>query len=272
MRSTPWRTKAAARLVAATRASDMDEAVQRYVSGLRQKALQADISAGVAEPPYDPGALARVLGVKDVAARVLNCDGQVRLDPDDGLPIIEFDSRSTRGRKRFTIAHEVGHMVLWELCGGVQKRREMRTGVVLAETEIERLCNKLAVEILAPRSEVKKLWATKPSANLPRRTVAALLEIHRRYDVSLRFAAVRIRELHAPHASVALVNFARREFDWRIGVHPLRVWKAIDDWITDHPEATEGSGSYWEHGRSGVNTRSFWLKRISSDRLLIVQV
>lgn len=272
VRSMTWTTKTAARLIAATRASNMDEAVQRYITGLRQRGLQAGFSAGVTGPPYDPVALAHVLGVKHVEASVLDCDGQVRLDPEDGLPIIEVDSASTRGRKRFTIAHEVGHLVLWELCG-VKKRPERRTGVAFFETEIERLCNKLAVEILAPQSEVEELWAARSSASLLPRIVAALLEVHGRYDVSLRFAAVRIRELHAPRASLALVNLARREFDWHIGVRaPLRVWKAIDDWASAHPEETEGSGSYWEDGQSGISNRPFLLKRVSPDRLLMAQV
>lgn len=263
-----WKTKVARRLVASTDASNVEDAVCRYTARLRRRALADGLTVGVGEPPYDPSAFARVLGVEQVTTCDLACDGQIRVDDISGSLIIEVDSTSvSKGRRRFTVAHEVGHLILWEVCGGLRKRAEKR-GAGLRATEVERLCDKLAGELLCPSVEVHALLRAQQAAG-PRRNLVAILQLAKRYDVSLQFAAIRLREVCGLATGIALIDVARRQFDWHLGLPaPLKAWEAIEDWTTRHPEAVQGGGSYSEFGKAGMRTHPFWLRKLGADRLM----
>ena len=87
-----------------------------------------------------------------------------------------------RGRRRFTIAHELGHAVIEGLGSG--RPRHGR--------ELETICNMIAAELLLPRKVVQP-FLVKPN-------LVALFRLAQVFDVSLRTAAIRCKELCGLHS------------------------------------------------------------------------
>ena len=82
--------------------------------------LSAELRSGVEGPPTDLGAVAKRLKVRRICAEPLPVTGELRRD-DDGLSVI-YASGLDRGRRRFTIAHELGH-AFFEATGANTPRR-----------------------------------------------------------------------------------------------------------------------------------------------------
>lgn len=128
-----WTSAAARRIVEQSRsATTVEDAVQDVAARLLD---------GVRCPPTDLDVLKDRLNVTSVEAVArLPISGELRKG-DDGLTIV-YSSDLTPGRRRFTIAHELGH-ALFEGTG----RNCPRYG-----RELERICDLLAAEFLMPRA------------------------------------------------------------------------------------------------------------------------
>src|SRR5712692_4918711 len=148
-----FKTRASKSLLLAAGVESVHEAIPQYVAGLRQKAITRGLE-GAAVPPYDPNALAQVLGVYDVRRKNLDCDGRI-VRKGYGLTI-ELNKQTEQSRRiRFTFAHEVGHVILWDCAGAVRSLPARRHS---GPSEIERLCDMLASEILAPEADVRRMF------------------------------------------------------------------------------------------------------------------
>jgi len=134
--------------------------------------------SGHVEPNSSLEALARKLGVQDIIEERLPFEGGLFKAPDGRL-LIKLNTDSSPVRKRFTLAHEIGHLLL----GAVPGFR----GTCLSDDALERTCDKIAAELLMPSDRaadfVRKLGAPSPE-NL--RLVAS------EYVVSLQTAAIRL--------------------------------------------------------------------------------
>jgi hypothetical protein len=173
---------------------------------------------------------------------------------------------ASRQRKRFTIAHEVGHLVLWNASGGIKKIAARRS---TQKSEVEELCNKLAAEILAPQSEVLSLWRTSAAKMRTASKSDFILELAQRFDISVNFAAVRFKELCFPRGGVGLINIADRRFEW---AHRIRG----KDWLLTAllrvlPSRGEsGIDGYSVDIAEGIATIPFEWKNLANKRCLIV--
>jgi Zn-dependent peptidase ImmA (M78 family) len=94
--------------------------------------------------------MARHLGVSDIRGQRILADGQLR--KEDGRLVMEVNEKASSGRKRFTIAHEIGHLLLANGgdfgCGTVRSRGF--TPKKDADPLEERLCDFIAAEVLIP--------------------------------------------------------------------------------------------------------------------------
>jgi hypothetical protein len=265
MKKRNWHTNAAAHLRAQSVAESGEEGIVRSVAALRKKVLGDGQNAGVGAAPYDPIPLALSLGATDVRPADLGFDGHVI---QEGTRIlVEYDSSiASRQRRRFTIAHEVGHLILWNASGGIKKIAARRS---TEKSEVEELCNKLAAEILAPQAEVLSLW--KASAARMRTALKSdfIVELAQRFDISVNFAAIRFKELCSSRGGVGLINNADRRFEW---AHRVRG----KDWLLTAllrvlpTRAESGTDSYSVDVAGGIETIPFEWKNISSTRCLIV--
>ena len=117
------------------------------------------------------------LGINKIVEEPLAFEGGVFQLPS-GERIIKLNAKSPRARKRFTLAHEIGHLLLGKpglrsSCG--------------PDPALERKCDAIASELLMPTDE-----ATPFIRSLGKPSPEKLRAIASRFDVSLQAAAFRV--------------------------------------------------------------------------------
>ncbi len=140
-------------------------AVQTFVNRLRGSTSSLDD-------------LARNLGVEKIVEERLPFEGGL-FQAADGSLVIKLNAYSSQVRKRFTLAHEVAHLLLGTIPGHRKAGHN--------DSRLERACDMIAAELLMPAEDVvqfvNKLGGPSPD-NL--KTIASA------FDVSLRAAAIRL--------------------------------------------------------------------------------
>jgi Zn-dependent peptidase ImmA (M78 family) len=142
--------------------------------------------------------IATALGVEIAEKDVTSFDGALVRVPNSPIGIIAVRSSIREGgRKRFTIAHELGHLLLpghesSTVCGADRIENWAQD---LPDKEVE--ANRFAGELLVPSAIALKMLGT------PKPSFAAIEEIVRIFRTSLTASAYRFSDL-TPHA-VAIV-------------------------------------------------------------------
>jgi Zn-dependent peptidase ImmA (M78 family) len=134
--------------------------------------------------PVDLEALARGMGVSEIKFGNLREDG--RTTWAEGRTTIEVRADRPHPRQRFTLAHEIAHVLL---ANNRQRDVRLRKSSLDQDSE-ERLCDWIAAAILMPLEWIRPL-SHRPMTLRQLRAVASAA------DVSLSAAAVRISEVGA---------------------------------------------------------------------------
>ncbi|MDE0032540.1 MAG: macro domain-containing protein [Deltaproteobacteria bacterium] len=154
-------------------------------------------------PPFNPIYLAQMLGVQ-VEANSSVADARLA-ETEDG-PKIEFNPRQVRERVRFSIAHEVAHLLFADWNEQIRNRATTRVGG--DDWQLEMLCNLAASEFVLP---IGSLDASSTVPPLPE-----LMQQRRLFDVSteaflLRLARVASQPIGVFFASpIAATGRSRR--------------------------------------------------------------
>jgi IrrE N-terminal-like domain len=122
--------------------------------------------------------LARRLGVTRIIEQRLPFEGGL-FQLSDGELVIKLNSESSFVRKRFTLAHEIAHLLL----NTVPAHRSANQ----TDEDLERTCDLIAAELLMPAEE-----ATNFISGLGSPSPENLKAIASRFAVSLQTAAIRI--------------------------------------------------------------------------------
>jgi len=163
-----WRSAAARRLFRlAGNPSNIHDAILIAANSFRD---------GVPCPPTDLEAIGRRVNIRAVDLEILPFSGELRRD-GDGFKIV-CSKHLSPTRRRFTIAHEIGHAIL-ETTGP----RCPRFG-----GELERICNLLATELLMPET----LFVQRVGKDL---TLQRIFELANLFSTSLSSTAIRCAEL-----------------------------------------------------------------------------
>ena len=106
--------------------------------------------------PIDPYVLAKMRGIRDVIDADIESDGYILLRKSGY--IVHLNKLHTIERKRFTLAHEIGHTFFLDLSHDSSSENEINLEKsdfinADADTEEEQLCNVVAAEILMPRKQ-----------------------------------------------------------------------------------------------------------------------
>lgn len=99
----------------------------------------------LSELPIDIVSIARELGVRTIEPAHMKVDGYVGLAANGGL-VIRYRRGNSSERDRFTIAHEIGHLLIAEATGVPITTEKTRTGFNSEESA----ANQLAAEVLMP--------------------------------------------------------------------------------------------------------------------------
>ncbi len=153
-------------------------------------------AGGVQGPAVDVTALAQSEGVIVVAEPEANDFSGFLYQSGNSAPIIGVNSKHPPNRRRFTIAHELGHLLLHSKSGvhldqAVVQMRSEKAGAGTDEHEIE--ANRFAAELLMPGQFLQKDLAALGEINADDEKVVA--ELAKRYGVSSQAMAIRLSTL-----------------------------------------------------------------------------
>lgn len=182
-----WTSAAARRIIEQSRsATTVEEAI--HVTALR-------LLDGVSCPPTDLDVLKDRLNVKSVEAIPrLPMSGELR-KRDDGFVIV-YSSSLSPARRRFTIAHELGHAVFEST--GPNCPRHGR--------ELERICDLLAAELLMPR----EMFVARAGKSLH---PGQVLGLAREFGTSVMATALRCQQL----VGASIFQVERERVSWGYG-------------------------------------------------------
>lgn len=185
-RTREYRAKWTEALLARERASDLREAVAK--AGRRLVGNNPRIPIAIHE-------IAASCGYKVVNA-VLD-DGGEAIEDETGRPVIYVDIRDlreswSRRRQRFTIAHEIGHLIIADAIrahGGILALARQKSSRFASKSRIEQTCNDIAAEILMPRDVLIKAVGGDGATGADVRRLAD------EFDVSLKAMQNRVIKL-----------------------------------------------------------------------------
>jgi len=133
--------------------------------------------------PVRLNSLFEALDVRRVVPKSMPLEGGLKVVPEGGFTILVRADRSEK-RRRFTIAHECGH-ILFHRFAPRAKEHQSR-GRLAAPREEERLCNIAAEELLMPWHDTRAI-VKRSGSNLS----AAVAALAQDFDVSVPAAMIR---------------------------------------------------------------------------------
>ena len=143
-------------------------------------------SLGLDKAPIEIEDVARAVGVRSITPMSITADGYLGRSAAGEL-VIRYQSGGSRERRRFTIAHEVGHVLLARLRGVDISDPVFRIQSVRQAEEA--MANRVAAELLLPENLLRsKLNQLAPSWN-------AIAAIRREFAVSTEALVQRILEI-----------------------------------------------------------------------------
>lgn len=174
-------------------------------------------------PPIDVVRLAQALGVDSITVTDLIEDGRVSHGPS-GTHIF-VSEHINRARRRFTLAHELGHILLSEPGEPLMAERSLPV-----RSDEERLCDEIAAAILMPSSWLRSCFAEQP------RSLASARLLANAAITSLSASVVRLNQVLDWRR--AFIRWRWRDGAWRLaaaaGVPP-----GLHGTITTAPETRE---------------------------------
>ncbi len=210
-----------------------------------RRALEAFVRARRSEDE-SLDALARKLGVTRIIEQRLPFEGGLFQLPDGEL-VIKLNSESSFVRKRFTLAHEIAHL----LVNTVPAHR----GANRTDEYLERACDLIAAELLMPTVE-----ATDFISGLGSPSPENLKAIASRYTVSLQTAAIRVHNaLKLWKCGIGMWSFSpKAKTLWFVG--PKR-WDDVQPDVSLLERAASSNTSFQTRDlwRRGEFTEPVWL-------------
>jgi IrrE N-terminal-like domain len=156
---------------------------QVIIDRARQAVFEA-VEAGWEGPPYDPIILADRRGLR-VSANPEVVDARTTLDPEGRL-LVEFNPNQPRGRRRYSIAHEIAHTLFPDVADVVRHRTAAAERA--DDWQLEMLCNMAAAELLMPVGSLGVDFDSAPG-------IDAILGLRSTFDVSVEAITLRVVRL-----------------------------------------------------------------------------
>jgi O-acetyl-ADP-ribose deacetylase (regulator of RNase III) len=132
-------------------------------------------------PPFNPLYIAEMLEVKIEANSSV---ADARLVATESGPKIEFNPQQPRERVRFSIAHEIAHLLFPDWSNRVRNRGGERT---IDDWQLEMLCNLAASEFVLP------IGSMSAASSIP--SIEDLMRQRRQFDVSAEAFLIRLAKI-----------------------------------------------------------------------------
>lgn len=151
-------------------------------------------SRGNDRPPFSPNEFAGLLGISEIVKADLGTLGAMILRTSGGY-VIKINELHPVSRQNFSFAHELGHILLDELCiGNKLQPMEFRNFNPPAHLKAyarakERLCDIAAAELLMPETIYKKYLSALGTS------IDTIEKLANLFKVSLQTSAIRVSEL-----------------------------------------------------------------------------
>ena len=175
--------------------SDPVVKIQEEARGLTLQAMEN----GWTGPPYNPLQIANLLNVI-VEPTFDIADARTLLS--EGRRIIEFNPSRPRERARFSIAHEIAHLLFDDVFD--EPRHRGGSGTSGDEWQLEMLCNLAASEFLMPIGSL--------AANVESGSIEQLMTDRRRYDVSAEAYMIRVAKVHTKPMGVFCASIREQRY------------------------------------------------------------
>jgi hypothetical protein len=197
---------------------------ERLRKALRRRARDLLRMYAPEGPPYDPYLVAQGLGVDVQDTEIAGIEGF--LETKNGRYIASIATGASETRRRFTLAHELCHVLLMRTAEDgrpvnlIRFRANGNLPGLHQDPVEESLCNYFAGELLMPSDEIRRRL-------LGRKVVpATILDFARDYDVSQQAAAIQI--LRVSKDSLIACSFWNLQSLW-----PMPLWWT--GFRTQHP-------------------------------------
>ncbi len=155
--------------------------VQTIQNAARSLVLKAK-EKGWSGPPFNPIFLAEMMDVRIQANASIS---DARLFETDRGAVIEFNPKQPRQRVRFSIAHEIAHLLFPDWAE--QLRNRGGSGDSKDEWQLEMLCNLVASELVLPIGSLSDFSSTAP--------IEKLMQARLDYDVSVEAFLIRVAKV-----------------------------------------------------------------------------
>ncbi|BCV20244.1 ImmA/IrrE family metallo-endopeptidase [Moorella sp. Hama-1] len=163
--------------------------------------------------PVNPWEVADRLQIK-VSEEPLDADGYL-LQQNNNTRILISKKIDYKPRKRFTIAHEIGHFYISHHQAGIFRCLPKDLQSFRTNKKVENEANEFAAEFLLPAVEVEKYLKHPPDFDL-------IKEISEVYGTSLAATAIKIIELTSEKAAVILSEAG--EVKWFVKSKSFPYW------------------------------------------------
>lgn len=231
-----WKSAAARRLMEVAGVSNVDGALDK---------IALELLDGVACPPTDLDAISVRLNVCRVESDAEMMMTGALSREGERFVIHVFPGLSS-GRRRFTIAHELGHAFM-ETTGPHVPR---------SGRELEEICDRFAAEILMPRREFVGCIGGCPE-------ISGVLEAANIFRASRVAAFRRVRDLYR----VKCCEFENGYFNWSFGFGNME--RSNLGHILERKDGSEGEERVDLHYGRGYSTwRMQWQRVEGSDRMI----
>ena len=236
-------------------------AAERRIRGLAPSArtlggaierVVADVLGGLPYPPTDLIQVGLRVGVQEISYESFPGSGELHKTRDGYRIVCSADQ--PRVRQRFTVAHELGHVILERTGRGAPRRGG----------DVERVCDTLAAELLMPRRAFEK--------RLPERVrLLDIARLAREFDTSVTATAIRCAGFRA----ICVFGVTGDRVTWGYGgVRPGAVRYLLDE-VRDGVQAVMDGRQprervyFYGHGREGYHHLD-WLRSGTNSAMFVL--
>jgi IrrE N-terminal-like domain len=189
-------------------------------------------------PPVDLAAVAEALGVSRIEVMPMTEEG--RLEQRGGRASIWLRADAPIQRRRFTLAHELGHLVLADPDRDFTAHRMWSS-----PDREERFCDAFAASLLLPRGWIFAELSGKPE------NLTTLRELANATSASMSASLVRLRELL--HWRCSLLYWRQADGQWAL-LYSAGVPRTIHNRVTSAPATRDAIGEIARRRTSEVTT------------------